>query len=130
MLKNIGLVVLFIIFVMLTGPACQSDPNAITPHQVDDSILKQVVRVKGKITMAIENPMGLGGMYMTLGDGEGEVDVRIQGDVWDALDKNEKARYREGKTVVVEGVLVRAGAVLVVVHGKYKLSSNTTSSNQ
>ncbi len=127
MIKHAVIAGILAVSLLFCGFSCQSDPDLLSPHQVDDSLLEQVVKVKGEITMAIENPMGQGGMYMTLGNSKGEVDVRIQRDFWDALEESEKAEYKKGNTVIVEGVLFRAGAVLVVIHGKYALSSNTTS---
>jgi hypothetical protein len=87
-------------------------------------MLDKVVTVKGSIVSAIENPMGVGGVYMTLGNDKGSVDVRIQPELWDSYDDSVKNKYREGRTVTVEGVLFQAGRELVVVHGSYS-SSNT-----
>ena len=126
-LLRTGMVILFTAAFLFCGYACQSDPDLLSPYQVDSSMLDQVVKVKGKITYAVENPGGQGGMYMTMGNSKGEVDVRIQRDLWDSYDESEKAIYKEGRTVIVEGILFRAGAVLVVVHGKYETTSNTTS---
>jgi len=73
--------------------------------------------------------MGVGGAYMTLGNSEGEVDVRIQPEIWDQDQHDEKKIYKKGKTIVVEGVLAKAGIDLVVVHGKYTSANTSVTSN-
>jgi len=87
----------------------------------------KVVEVKGKITSLVENPGGLGGVYLNLGDSEAEVGVRVQPDIWQSFDENEKAEFKKGRTITAEGVLFQAGRELVIILGKYSLSSNTTS---
>lgn len=127
MLKRAVLITFFAITLLLCGCIGQSEPNILSPHQVDSSMVDQVVTVKGKITLAVENPGGLGGMYLKLGDNEGEVDVRIQEDIWQTFNENKKAEFRKGRAITAEGVLFKAGSVLVIVFGKYTTSSNTTS---
>ncbi len=122
--------VLIIVSMFALSPGCTADPDLLTPDQVDESMVDHIVKVKGKITYAVESPMGMGGMYMKIGNSKGEVDVRIQPELWDNYSDSEKSLYREGKTVIVEGVLFKAGLDLVVVHGKYEpLSDTTTTSN-
>ena len=118
---------LFLITVSLSG--CGHDTDALTPDQVDISMVDQVIKVKGKITFFVENPMGVGGAYMKLGNGKGEVDVRIQPELWDNYQVGEKDLYNEGKIVTVEGILSRAGENLVVVHGKYTSANTNITSN-
>jgi len=108
---------------------CVPDTGILAPYQVDVSMVDQVVTVKGKITYAVENPMGVGGMYMKLGNSKGEVDVRIQPELWDSYQADEKAVYREGKIVTVNGILVKVGTDLVVVHGKYTSANTSVTSN-
>ncbi len=121
------LIVSFILIAFLfTG--CGQEPGTLSPDQVDESMVDQIVKVKGTISFAVENPMGIGGMYMKLGDSKSEVDVRIQPELWDSYTVDEKAKYREGKTVTVEGLLSKAGLNLVIVHGKYS-SANTSESS-
>lgn len=119
--------ILLMLAVLLSG--CGQDTDILAPDQVDISMVDQVVKVKGKITFFTENPMGVGGAYMKLGNSKGEVDVRIQPEFWDNYQADEKAKYREGKTVTVEGVLSRAGIDLVVVHGKYSSANISETSN-
>ncbi|MFC1920266.1 hypothetical protein ACFLYQ_00910 [Chloroflexota bacterium] len=108
-----------------------SEIGIISPSQVDSSMLNTIVKVRGEVIYAIENPAELGGMHLKLGDsdsdGEGEVDVRIQDDIWQTYDDDMKDGFRQGRIVTAEGVLFRAGEVFVVIHGKYSLSSNATS---
>ena len=127
MLKRAGLVAFLTVALLLYGCIGQSEPDILSPHQVDSSMVDQVVAVKGKITLAVENPGGLGGMYLKLGDNEGEVDVRIQEDIWQTFNENKKAEFKKGSTIIAEGVLFKAGSALVIVFGKYTTSSNTTS---
>ena len=124
----IKLLVTFILIAILL-PGCEQDTNTLTPDQVDSSMVDQVVKVKGKITFFTENPMGVGGAYMKLGNSKGEVDVRIQPDIWDNYQADERKRYEEGKTVIIEGILVRAGIELAVVHGKYTSANVSVTSN-
>ena len=119
--------ILVLLTVLLSG--CGQDTVTLTPDQVDLSMVDQIVTVKGKITFAVENPMGVGGMYMKLGNSKGEVDVRIQPELWDSYQADKKATYREGKTVTVEGILSKAGIKLVVVHGKYTSENVSVTSN-
>jgi hypothetical protein len=127
MKKHIINVCLLIILVMLSGSGCRSDVGYLAPGEVNDNMLDTVVRVKGKIISAVVDPGGLGGIYMTL-EGSGDtVDVRIQRETWDGYEDDEKELYLKGKTIVVEGILARAGIELVVVHGKFNVSANTTS---
>jgi hypothetical protein len=128
MKKRIIFIFLLIVLLMVSGNGCRSGVDYLSPGEVSDSLLDTVVRVKGKITVIVTNPGGLGGIYMTLEDSAGSVDVRIQREIWDEYEEDEKAVYLEGRTVFVEGILARAGTELVVVHGKYPESANTTSS--
>lgn len=122
---------LILILVLITAclSGCAPDTGTLTPDQVDISMVDQVVKVKGKITFIVENPMGVGGVYMKLGNSKGEVDARIQPELWDGYQADEKARYREGKMMTVEGLLSRIGVNLVVVHGKYDSANTSTTSN-
>lgn len=124
------LTAVLLVCIFATGTAgCITDDDILTPDQVDESMLDTVVKVKGKITYAIENPMGQGGMYMTLGNSHGDVNIRISPELWDSYDEARKSQYREGKTIVAEGVLFMAGKDLVVVHGKYTLTSRSDTSD-
>ena len=127
MLKSAGLVALFTVALLFCGCVGQSEPDILSPHQVDSSMVDQVVAVKGKITLAVENPGGLGGTYLKLGDSKGEVAVRIQDDIWQTFNDNKKAEFKKGRTVTAEGMLFQAGRQLVIIFGKYTTSSNTTS---
>lgn len=122
--------VLPVLFFAAGIAGCITDDDILAPDQVDESLLDTVVKVKGKITRAIENPVGQGGMYMTLGNSRGEVDVRISPDLWDSYDETVKSQYREGRTVIVEGLLFMAGKDLVVIHGKYALTSRSDTSDE
>jgi hypothetical protein len=128
MLIKVFLVVSTVFLLLAGASGCTRDSGVLSPDQVDSSMLDTVVKVKGKITYAVENPMGQGGMYMTLGNSRGEVDVRIQRELWDSYDEKTKSIYREGRTVTVEGILFRAGNKLVVVHGKYASASSPDTS--
>lgn len=123
--KLIAVLVLFAICL----PGCGRNTDALAPDQVDVSMVDQVIKVKGEITFVVENPMGVGGVYLKLGNSKGEVDVRIQPELWDSYQAYEKAVYEKGKTVTVEGILSRAGENLVVVHGKYDYSNTSVTSN-
>lgn len=119
--------ILLLIAVLL--PGCGQDIDTLTPDQVDSSMVDQVIKVQGKITFFTENPMGVGGVYMKLGNSKGEVDVRIQPELWDNYQADVKSLYKEGKTIIAEGILVKAGSELVVVHGKYDSSNTSITSN-
>ena len=118
-----------LLLVAVLLPGCGQDIDTLTPDQVDNSMVDQVIKVKGKITFFTENPMGVGGVYMKLGNSKGEVDVRIQPEFWDNYQADEKSLYKEGKTIIAEGILVKAGSELVVVHGKYDSSNTSITSN-
>ncbi len=126
MLKKACLIACCIIAVMFSG--CVG-PDVLSPRRVDSSMVGQVVEVKGKVTMVFENPGGLGGLYLKLGDNEGEVGVRIQEHIWETFDENKKAEFKEGNTVTAKGVLFQAGTELVIILGKYSLSSDTISND-
>jgi hypothetical protein len=128
MLKRAGLIACLAIALLFNGciGGQASKPSVLSPRQVDSSMVGKVVEVKGKITVLVENPGGLGGMYLKLGDNKAEVAVRIQKDIWQSFDENKKAEFKEGRTVTAEGVLFQAGEELVIILGKYSLSSNTT----
>jgi hypothetical protein len=85
----------------------------LSTEEVYPSMLDQTVKVEGRITLAVENPGGLGGTYLELD--EGEVGVRIQDDIWSEMDDAEQRRYQEGKKVAVEGRVFIAGRQLVIV---------------
>ncbi len=125
MYRSIFLLIAFMLLSAGIFSGCGQDSDVLTPDQIDISMIDQIVKVKGKITFAVENPMGVGGMYMKLGNDKGEVDVRIQPELWDRYQVDEKTRFKKGKTVTVEGILSKAGTELVVVHGKFT-SANTT----
>lgn len=101
---------------MFCGFGDKLEPGVLYPNQVDSSMIDQTVKVKGWIRLVVENPGGLGGLYLTLDNGE--LCVRIQPDVWNTLDADERARFREGKTITVEGTLFQAGEQLVIIYGK------------
>ena len=128
-LKRAGLVACCSVFLLFYGCIGQSGPDILYPHQVDSSMVDQVIEVKGKVILVVGNPGGLGGFYLKLGDDEGEVGVRIQENIWETFDENKKAEFKEGRTVTAEGVLFQAGKELVIVLGKYSLSSDTTSND-
>ncbi len=107
---------LLLVVPLMYGCGSQSEAGVLSPDQVTTAMVDQVVKVKGRIALAVENPGGLGGTYLTLGDEE--IGVRIQEDIWSAMDEEEQAGFRKGKTVTVEGVLFLAGKQLVVIHGK------------
>ena len=119
----------FLIFLAVCLSGCAPDTGTLTPDQVDISMVEQVIKVRGKITFFVENPLGVGGAYMTLGNSKGEVDVRIQPEIWDNYQADEKVVYKKGKTIIVEGILVNAGSELVVVQGKYTSSNVSVTSN-
>lgn len=101
---------------LMYGCGSQSETGSLSPDQVTTAMVDQVVKVKGRITLAVENPGGLGGIYLTLGDEE--LGLRIQEDIWSAMDEDEQAGFRKGKTVTVEGVLFLAGRQLVVIYAE------------
>lgn len=115
-LKHLGLVALLVIPVLY---GCGGfEPGVLSPGQIDSSMVDQVVKVKGEVLWVVENPGGFGGLYLQLGNGDGEVGVRIQDEIWKTLDEKEKAQFKEGKTITAEGVLFQAGKQLVVIFGK------------
>ena len=128
MLKRVVLAICFAVALLFCGCIGQSGSGVLSPSQVDSSMVDQVLKVKGKITLLVENPGGLGGLYLKLGDSRGEVSVRVQPHIWDSFDKDKKAEFKEGRTLTAEGMLFQAGNELVVVMGKYS-SSNATSTN-
>jgi hypothetical protein len=114
----------FILTILLVLPlvgvaGCRpDDADYLSPGQVDSSLVDEVVRVRGKVTSVVENPGGLGGLRLKLSGGGGEISVRVQDDIWQAYDEEERDGFSEGKTLTVEGVLFQAGLELVVIHGK------------
>lgn len=119
--------IIFIILVTVSLPSisgCQasqpepSAPDSLAPSQVNSSMVDQVVKVRGKVLSVVQNPGGLGGIYAELGDSSGKVGVRIKREIWDSLDDNVKAQFKEGKTTTVTGVLFQAGKQLVVVFSR------------
>lgn len=133
-LKYVGLVT-FLIISFIHGCGGQApipetlEPSVLSPSQIDSSMVDQVVKVRGKVLWVVQNPGGLGGLYAKLGDGESEISVRIQGDVWETLDEKEKAQFGEGKTVTAEGILFQAGKELVVIFGKVSPPSTIAPAN-
>jgi hypothetical protein len=127
--KCAGLVACLAIVLLFNGciGGQASGPDVLSPRQVESSMVGKVVEVKGRITSLVENPGGLGGVYLNLGDNEAEVGVRVQQDIWQSFDENKKAEFKKGRTITAEGVLFQAGKELVIILGKYSLSSNTTS---
>jgi len=122
-LKHICLVVLLVIPILYgcgrqspTSEALES--GFLSPSQVESHMVDQIVKVRGKILWVVQDPGGYGGLYAKLGNGDGEVGVRIQPHIWGTFDKKEKAQFKEGNTITAEGVLVRAGGGLVVAVGK------------
>lgn len=126
-MKFAGLVAFLTMALLFCGCAGQSDSDILSPCEVDSSMVDQAITVKGKITQLTENPGGLGGVYLKLGDNESEVGVRIQEDIWQTFDENRKAEFRKGRTITAEGVLFQAGKELVIIFGKFTTSSNSTS---
>jgi len=61
------------------------EPGVLSPGQIDSSMLDQLVKIRGKVLWVIPNPGGLGGLYLKLGNGEGEAGVRIQNTIWKTL---------------------------------------------
>jgi len=106
-----------------------SEAGVLSPDQVDSSMVDQIVKVRGEILWVVQNPGGLGGLYAKLGEGESEISIRIQGDVWETLDEKTKAQFEEGKIVTVEGILFQAGKELVVIWGKVSPPSTTSPAN-
>ena len=61
------------------------EPGVLSPGQIDSSKVDQIVKIRGKVLWVIPNSGGLGGLYLKLGNGEGEVGVRIQNTIWKTL---------------------------------------------
>lgn len=99
----------------LTVCPCDSVPDTLTVDQVEAVMVGTFVRVEGAILWITDNPGGLGGAYVHLGDGQHEVGVRIKDPVWQELRKSVKNHWAEGSVIRVEGRLVQAGKYLVVV---------------
>ncbi len=114
---------IFFVVVSLLGVfGCSAiESDCLTPYQVNSSMVDQTVKVRGKVVSVVPNPGGLGGIYATLGDDDGEVGVRIQREIWDSLGDNVKAQFKEGKTITVTGVLFQAGEYLVIVFNGFRL---------
>jgi hypothetical protein len=111
-------VILVVIFLF----GCEKGPGVVlSPEQVDSSRVNQVVKVKGKVGWVTLNPAGLGGAYIEFGSTAAQLGVRIQEDEWQKLDGKQKAQFKEGKTITVEGVVFQAGRVLVIIYGKSTL---------
>jgi hypothetical protein len=118
---NLKLLSLVLLFVFLSGCGPTREPGALFPGEVTPSMFSQVVKVTGKVSLAVENPMGQGGMYAQLEGGGGMVGVRVQDDVWLPMAAVDKARFREGETLTVKGVLFQVGKEVVVIHGRMSL---------
>ncbi|MFC2066139.1 hypothetical protein ACFLUO_03625 [Chloroflexota bacterium] len=122
-MKHVCLVVLLVIPVLYgcnrEPPASEAiDDGFLSPSQVESHMVEQVIKVRGKIQWAVKNPGGAGGVYAQLGGSDVKVGVRIQSNIWETYSIWEKYRFREGNTIIAEGVLVRAGGGLVVAVGK------------
>jgi len=115
-LRLLALAILLIAFVSGCGQSPES--GVLSPGEVTPAKVGQVIKVRGKIDTAVENPGGLGGMYLKLGGGQGGVGVRIQDDIWKTFGAEQKAQFQRGKTVMAEGVLFQAGKELVIIYGK------------
>lgn len=123
-------VVLAVFLFISLLPGCSSQPAApgelgpgvLSPCQVNASLVDEVIKVRGKASLVVFNPGGLGGVYLKLGDGDCEVGVRVQDDVWQTFSEDEKAGYKEGAYITAEGILFPAGKYLVVIHGKFERS--------
>ena len=124
--KKILLAVLAVLLIVL-GILYILNIGVLYPSQVDSSMVDAVIKVKGKITYTLENPAGMGGIFLTLSDNDGDVEVRIQDDVWQSFDEDMKDKYTMGNIVVVEGILFCTREANIIIYGKYHLSSNTTS---
>jgi len=127
MIKSAFLAAFLTVVLLCCACSGQSEPGALSPSQVEPSMVDQVITVKGRITTVTVNPGGLGGIYLLLDDNKSEVGVRIQEDIWQTFDEEKKAEFREGRTITAEGVLFQAGKTLVVIYGKDSASSDTTS---
>ena len=93
------------------------EPGVLSPGQIDSSMIDQVVKVRGKVLLVIQNPGGQGGLYIKISGGGGEVAVRIEDNTWETLTEEDKAQFEKGEMATVEGMLVLAGEELVVVLG-------------
>ena len=92
-------------------------PGILSPGQIDSSMIDQVVKVRGKVLLVIQNPGGQGGLSVKISGGGGEVAVRIEDNTWETLTKEDKAQFEKGEMATVEGMLALAGEELVVVLG-------------
>jgi len=120
----ISLVVFSAIVLFIGGCFNQTlESGTLSPGQIDSSMVDQVVKVQGKISLVVENPGGLGGLYLKLGDAN-NVSIRIQSNIWESFSENEKAQFKKGKTVTAEGILFKAGTELVVIFGKFSPPSS------
>lgn len=131
-LKSVVLVA-FLAISLILGCSKQStipEAGVLSPGQVNSSMLDEVVKVKGKVLWVIYNPGGLGGIYLKLGNGDGEVGVRIQDEIWQTFDEKEKAQFKEGEDVIAEGMLFKAAGQLVVIYGKFPPTSTPEPTNE
>ena len=78
---KLRLIALALLLVGLLSGCQTSEPGVLSPGQVTASMFGQVVKVTGKVSLAVENPWGQGGMYAKLEGGGGAVGVRVQDDV-------------------------------------------------
>ena len=116
---HISLIVFSAIILFICGCSKQTlESGTLSPSQIDSSMVGQVVKVQGKISLIVENPGGRGGLYLKLGD-DTNVSIRIQSNIWESFNESEKAQFKKGKIVTAEGILFQAGKELVVVFGKF-----------
>ncbi len=120
-MKRILLGLALLIIVLLSGCGQPNELGTLSPGQVTQSMVGQVVKVTGKVVSLVENPGGLGGVLLKLSDGKTEISVRIQDDIWKPMTTAERAQFQKGETLTAEGVLFQAGKELVVIHGRMSL---------
>jgi len=98
-------------------------PDALSPGQIDESMLDSFVKVQGKVLALMENPGGSGGVFIKLGDSKGEVGFRIEQEDWESYTDEKKEEFGEGNTIIAEGMLVLSGQELVIVYMKPPLAA-------
>ena len=91
------------------------EPDVLSPGQINASMINQTVKVKGKITFVNKDS---GGLAIIVTGGDGQVMVRVENRILEAMTEAERSQYVSGKTITFEGMLVRAtGGELTVVLG-------------